>query len=283
MAVPRKIRRIVRSNSSDTDDSNNENQNEEMETVEVDFQCKIPEPSDRCGIKNLLQQLFLKAHINTTELADLLIEQSDVTGVIKEATESDDIEIDEDMDVNFAVFSIVNLTEKKNLECVKQICSYLLNHCKEVSSKDKYEQFQSILEDASKHVGLIISERFINIPANISVPLYFGLSNDMKKEAYNFAYYLIISKMVNFTSSSVQENIVYVNPEEELIAEEAEFTFEFQVQAEQDSGLGGKWTDEDDEGIPKRKVLLLPAAKLDSICNKLTAEFGTNISCFTQE
>lgn len=50
--------------------------------------------------------------------------------------------------------------------------------------------------------------------------------------------------------------------------------FEFEVQAEQDSGLGGKWTDDDDEGIPKRKVLLLPASKWETVCNKLATEFG---------
>lgn len=61
------------------------------------------------------------------------------------------------------------------MECIKQIHSYLLHHCQEVSSKSDYEMFQKILEDASKHVGLIISERFINIPGKISVPLYSGL------------------------------------------------------------------------------------------------------------
>lgn len=62
-----------------------------------------------------------------------------------------------------------------------------------------------------------------------------------------------------------------------LFSQEAEFSFEFQVQTEQDSGLGGKWTDDDDEGTPKRKVLLIPARKLDIICNKLAEEFGTDI------
>lgn len=59
--------------------------------------------------------------------------------------------------------------------CVKQIYSYLLDHCREVSSKSQYETFKNILEDPSKPVGLVISERFVNIPGKISVPLYHNL------------------------------------------------------------------------------------------------------------
>jgi len=283
MAAPKKQRRVApREDDSSDSDNNTENGNDqEMETIEVDFDVKFPESTDRQGIKNLLQQLFLKAHINVSQLADLLIEQNNITGVIKQSADEEDMDTDEDMDVSFGVFSVVNLTEKKNMECIKQISSYLLNHCKEVSSKNEYEAFKQILDDCSKHVGLIISERFINIPAKIAVPLYSGLRNDMqkaleKREAYDFSYYLLISKIVNFAPNPNQENIVFLNPEEELLSEDAEFSFEFLVETEQDSGLSGTWTDEDDEGLPKRRVLLIQATKWDTIIHKLTVELGSD-------
>lgn len=40
-----------------------------------------------------------------------------------------------------------------------------------------------------------------------------------KGEAFDFEYFMLISKIVVFKEGSKQENIVYTNAEEELIAE----------------------------------------------------------------
>ncbi|XP_054721122.1 protein BCCIP homolog [Uloborus diversus] len=284
MAAPKKQRRVERKpNTSDSDDSADENQNGndgEMETIDIDLDVKFPEDADRDGIKMLLKQMFLKAHINLSELADLLIEQNTITGVIKEADSDDVDDMDTDMDVNLGVFSIVNLTAKKNMDCVKQIRSLLLSSCKNVCGNDKYELFTKILDDNENHVGFIISERLINIPPKIAVPLYAGLSHDIakakeKKESYNFSCYLIICKIIVFDEGSANENVIYLNAEEELIAEVATFSFDFSVSEQQDSGLGGAWTDDDDEGHPKRRVLVFPASEWDSMYHKMTQELGT--------
>lgn len=48
--------------------------------------------------------------------------------------------------------------------------------------------------------GLIISERIMNIPAQISVPLYETLFNEIKKarvkrkEEFDFTHYVVVSK-----------------------------------------------------------------------------------------
>lgn len=43
------------------------------------------------------------------------------------------------------------------------------------------------------------------------------------KQAYDFAYLLLICKTATFTTPSNEENTVYLNPEEELVAEVNKF------------------------------------------------------------
>ncbi|GIY30247.1 protein BCCIP homolog [Caerostris extrusa] len=272
----RKIDDIVP--SSDSESSTDHEDLEEggpMDTIEVDFDVRIPEEPDFQGIQNLcVSFFFLKAHINISELADLLIQQKKITGVIKQASDDDDMEADDDndtdLDVNFGVFSVVNLTEKNNLNCVKDIKTYLLSHCKKMSCDENFQTLQRILEDQKKHVGLIISERMINIPPKIAVPLYSGLSYDMAKakskgEAFDFEYFILISKIMVFKEGKQQENIVYCNAEEELIAEVATLTFDFSVSAELDSGLAGAWSEDNSQGHRKRRVVVFPASQWDTI------------------
>lgn len=54
-----------------------------LQEIQVDFEGRNPIDSDFHGIKQLLQQLFLKAHINLSELTDLIISQNYVGSVIK--------------------------------------------------------------------------------------------------------------------------------------------------------------------------------------------------------
>lgn len=54
-----------------------------LQEIQVDFEGRNPIDSDFHGIKQLLQQLFLKAHINLSELTDLIISQNYVGSVVK--------------------------------------------------------------------------------------------------------------------------------------------------------------------------------------------------------
>lgn len=54
-----------------------------FQKIQVDFEGRNPVDADFHGIKQLLQQLFLKAHINLSELADLIIGQNYVGSVVK--------------------------------------------------------------------------------------------------------------------------------------------------------------------------------------------------------
>jgi hypothetical protein len=71
----------------------------------------------------------------------------------------------------FGVMSVLNITEKQNLECVQQLRSLLLELCSEHATDQANTLIRSLLSDDSQSIGLLINERIINIPAQISVPL----------------------------------------------------------------------------------------------------------------
>ena len=85
--------------------------------IQIDFEGRNPIDSDFHGIKQLLSQLFLKAHINLTELTNLIINQNFIGSVIKQSDrddeESDDDDDETDANQVFGITTVINLTEKQ--------------------------------------------------------------------------------------------------------------------------------------------------------------------------
>lgn len=84
-----------------------------LQEIQADFEGRNPESSDFHGIKQLLQQLFLKAHIDLSQLSDILIAQDGVGSVLKQSSYDDEDTEDDDMsdvlDV-FGITSVINIT-----------------------------------------------------------------------------------------------------------------------------------------------------------------------------
>lgn len=64
-------------------------------------------------------------------------------------------------------------------------------------------------------------------------------------------------------------DIIFANGEEEIFAKEAEVSFEFNVVAESDTSVCGKWSDGDTEMIPHRKILFIKGDKLNNIIQQV--------------
>lgn len=261
-----------------------------FQKIQVDFEGRSPVDADFHGIKQLLQQLFLKAHVNLSELAELIIRQNYVGSVVKQsevdAEDSDDDDDDDDSSDVFGVMSVLNITEKQNLECVQQLRSLLLDLCSEHATDQTNTLIRSLLSDDSQSIGLLINERIINIPAQISVPLLESLSKEIKnacrkKMPYDFTYFILICKLYKsekphrhkkkkqLSGGGGEPEILWSNPEEELINQEADCQFEFCVKDDADSGLSGCWMEDDVEMSPYRRVLLLQANKLDPLIERI--------------
>ncbi|XP_063583223.1 BRCA2 and CDKN1A-interacting protein isoform X6 [Pongo abelii] len=198
----------VEDEDEDDDDSDEEEDEEDEvidEEVNIEFEAYSLSDNDYDGIKKLLQQLFLKAPVNTAELTDLLIQQNHIGSVIK------------------------------GTQCAEQIQELILSFCEKNCEKSMVEQLDKFLNDTTKPVGLLLSERFINIPPQIALPMYQQLQKELaeahrtNKPCGKCYFYLLISKTFveagknnskKKPSNKKKAALMFANAEEEFFYEE---------------------------------------------------------------
>ncbi|XP_048406802.1 protein BCCIP homolog isoform X2 [Stegostoma tigrinum] len=236
-------------------DSSEESEPEIHQEVQVDFEAHAISDNDHNGIKRLLQQ------------------QAEILDGSNEEDDEDDI---------FGFITAINLTERKGMEPVEQIKELVLSQC-ETHHQGTAEQLDKILNDNSKPVSFLISERFINVPPQISLPLHKQLQTELmdarktNKSCGKSHYYLMISKTcmeagkkkVPQQKGKVKEELRFINAEEEFFYEQSVITYSYSVQEESDSSLSGRWSFDDVPMKPLRTVMLIPADRINAIMNKL--------------
>ncbi|KAJ5098612.1 hypothetical protein N7532_005613 [Penicillium argentinense] len=176
-------------NAQGEDDSDDSTKDVDM--VNVDFEWFDPQPAvDFHGLKNLLRQLFdIDAQIfDLSALADLILSQPTLGSTVKtDGNESDP----------YAFLSVINLQEHKDKPVIKDLIQYM-------KTKSAANPSLALLKDLLSQqpvppIGLILTERVINMPGQIVPPMYNMLLEEMAwaiqdKEPYSFTHYLIISK-----------------------------------------------------------------------------------------
>ncbi|KAF1504507.1 BRCA2 and CDKN1A-interacting protein, partial [Megadyptes antipodes antipodes] len=254
--------------------------------VNIEFEAHSISDNDYNGIKKLLQQLFLKAPVNTAELTDILIQQNHIGSIIKQAeVQEDSSDDDDDDDEVFGFISCLNLMERKGTQCAEQIKELILSRCEKSCEQHVVEQLNKLLNDNTKPVGLLLSERFINVPPQIALPMHQQLQKELteaqrtNKPCGKCHYYLLISKtFTEATKSSSKrregrsqqkEELMFANAEEEFFYEKALLKFNFSVQEESDTCLGGRWSFDDVPMKPLRTVMIVPADGINVIMDKL--------------
>lgn len=195
--------------------------------------------------------------------------------------DEEDDETDSDDDDVYGIISLISLSDKVNEECIKQIKNILLSRI------PKDNNISVVLKNTSVNVGLVVNERFVNLPPKISLPSYQQLLNDLKtaKEIKNnpdfkLSWFLIVCKIKKMRESKQKkvatsgETIIYINAEDEIFDEFAEHKYEYSV-ADQcdDSALGGDWEDDQHLFEPFRKILLLSTDNYYKAIDRLENEF----------
>uniref|UniRef100_A0A8I5NRQ8 BRCA2 and CDKN1A-interacting protein n=1 Tax=Papio anubis TaxID=9555 RepID=A0A8I5NRQ8_PAPAN len=168
-------------NNDDSDEEEDEEDDVTDEKVNIEFEAYSLSDNDYDGIKKLLQQ-------------------NHIVSVIKQTDVSEDSEYDVDEDEVFGFISLLNLTERKDTQCAEQIQELILSFCEKNCEKSMVEQLDKFLNDTTKPVGLLLSERFINIPPQIALPMYQQLQKELaeahrtNKPCGKCYFYLLISK-----------------------------------------------------------------------------------------
>ena len=85
--------------------------------IQVDFEGRNPQDPDFHGIKTLLHQLFLKAHVDLSNLTDLIIGQNYVGSVVKQSQEDEGSDDEDDV---FGITTVINISYRqvRILKCI---------------------------------------------------------------------------------------------------------------------------------------------------------------------
>ncbi|KAL2545956.1 putative CDK inhibitor P21 binding protein [Forsythia ovata] len=186
--------------------------------VQADFTFFDPKPGDFHGVKVLLQTYL-------------------VGTVVK-------IENDEDDGV-YSVITALNLGRYQDNKCMIELKEYLLKVCQ---GKDVLAKLRSLMGEHVRDVGLLVSQRVVNLPPQLLPPLYDALFDEVSwatedepteelRSSFRFKFYLIISKIYKTRfkgpSRSEDEAIIYIKPEDEIFHELSSWSFSFPLPAQQ--------------------------------------------------
>ena len=145
---------------------------------------------------------------------------------------------------------------------MQALWSYLRQKCLETSTS----QLSDLLSpESTAHVGLILTERLINIPTEVVPPMYTMLLEEIswaieEKEPYRFSHYLILSKTYTEMQSSLEQSEVRLSKKTKTSKNkrEASQTFYFHpedevLQKHAMEHTGFEYTRHDLESVPDSK------------------------------
>lgn len=182
---------------------------------------------------------------------------------------------------------------------IRSILEYLVGRTK---SNATLKKIASLLtgntEQAS--VGLVLTERLINIPSEVVPPMYTMLLEEISwaveaKEPYSFTHYLIISKIYceidsllddeddttrrhkkpKKVSKHTASEVFYFHPEDEVLQQHAELYGTFEYLAVPDKGQSDSKRAFQEMGIkPQGHMILIEASKFEAAVKGLQACFS---------
>ncbi|KAG7415516.1 protein BCP1 [Fusarium sp. MPI-SDFR-AT-0072] len=220
---------------------------EDFDMVDVDFEWFNFDPEvDFHGTKTLLRQLFdVDANLfNMSALADLVLSQPTIGSTIKVDGKATDA---------YAMLTILNTVVHQEKEPMNDIIKYLIE---KAQSSSPLAPIADVLS-SGKHVGLVFSERLINMPSELAPPLYSMLIDEVEaavedKEPYDFTHYLILSKTYQELESKLdvenqkrkkakeEAGIYYFHMEDEVLQKHAVAHGNFNYTKEDESAADSK-------------------------------------------
>ncbi|RYR19321.1 hypothetical protein Ahy_B03g064074 isoform F [Arachis hypogaea] len=181
-----------------------ESSDEEFEgVVQADFSFFDPKPNDFHGVKTLLQTYLDDKEWDLSGFVDLILAQTTVGTVVK-------IEDDEDEGL-FAVVSALNLWRYREQKCITEVKDFLLSKTRQ--EKGITDKLRLLLEEQARDIGLLVSQRVLNLPPQLLPHLYEALFDEVSW-ATEDEHKNIVKKRK--PSSDDDEAIIYVKPEDEI-------------------------------------------------------------------
>ena len=168
--------------------------------VDVEFEWFNYDPEvDFHGVKSLLRQLFDvdNALFNMSALSDLILSQPTIGSTVKVDGKAMDA---------YAMITVLNTQVHREHEAFAPVLQYLTE---KANANAALSPIAPLLT-GDNQVGLVVSERLINMPGEIGPPMYTMLIDEIEaavedKEPYEFSHYLIFSRTYQEVESTLDE------------------------------------------------------------------------------
>ncbi|KAL8772666.1 MAG: hypothetical protein Q9209_002327 [Squamulea sp. 1 TL-2023] len=274
---------------SDLEESSSEGSEDDYNEIKVDFEWFDPQQQDFEGFQMLLRQLFGTdaSLFHLGAVADLILEQKLLGSTVKtDGNEGDP----------HSLLTVLNVKQHKNRPVIKALIGYLLDRA---STSSSLSPLLSLLAPSSDNeVGLILSERWVNIATEVVPPMYEMLLEEIEwavkdKEPYTFTHYLIWSKIYYAVPSTLDEttnrpvkkmkpesskglhdgqSMYYFHPEDEVLHRYARFHGKFDYKTPVPEG-DSRNAFQDFGVTPHGHLILMDAASLKPAVKALKEEF----------
>nr|ACO14740.1 BCCIP homolog [Caligus clemensi] len=252
--------------SSSSEDEDEILDEEERGELQVEFEARTAEDCDYHGISRLLKQTFKGVEIPLGDLTNYLIAQKIVGSVITQSNGPENEEEDDEFeDLRNEVFGLISLVRLQDPS--SKASKTALEYLKSLPIESSPPSLSSLLSgsDPSLKPALLISERIVNIPAQISVPLYETLHKEIKKasirrQPFEFSHYLLLSKVLVSESEET-----FINAEEEVFIPECDLVLDLK---DKDPTIRQDWSGKA-QLIEKRKLLVFRASQFEKIVKRI--------------
>lgn len=256
--------------------------------MNVEFEWFNMKPDiDFHGIKNLLRQLLdVDSQLfDLSALTDLILSQPTIGSTVKVDGEETD---------PYAFLTILNMYEHRNKPVMRNLTNYLVEKSKSIPSMSQLEGFMTM---SSTPVGLLLTERLINIPIEISPPMYTMLLDEIEsavddQEPYEFTHYLIISKTYLEVESLLDQEdtprqkktkaakdvkeVFYFHPEDEILQSYAIAYGDFEYTKDEGNAKADSKRAFQELGIkPQGHIVLIEAKKFEDAVRAVSSSIGS--------
>lgn len=252
--------------------------------VSVDFEWfNFKSDIDFHGTKSLLRQLFdVDSQLfDLSALADLILSQPTIGSTVKVDGEDTDA---------YAFLTILNLQEHREKSVIKDLTQYIIEKSKSNPALAGIGGLVST--DPNARVGLILAERLINVPSEISPPMYTMLIDEIEaavedKEPYDFTHYLLISKTYREVESTLDREdaprtkknksnkagseTFYFHPEDEVLQRHALLSGSFEYTKDEGEGMADSKRAFQELGIkPQGSMMVIEASRFEEAAKAIS-------------
>ncbi|KAL2153399.1 hypothetical protein VTH82DRAFT_4554 [Thermothelomyces myriococcoides] len=265
------------------DDDDSSDDDEDMDIVNVDFELFNYDPEiDFHGVKTLLRQLLdVDAQLlDLSSLSDLIIQQNTIGSTCKVDGKANDA---------YAFLTVLNLQVHRDKKPVAKLIEYLTERAK---SDESLAAVVPELLASEKHVGLVLAERLLNMPAEVIPPMWSCMIDEIEaavedKEPYEFTHYLVVSRAYREVESTLDQaerkpkkarevaELQYFHPEDEEMRKHALASGTYEYVKEGESVADSKRAFQE-MGIKScGLMMLIEASKFSGSVQAITEYVGT--------